>query len=170
MHKFSFYALAAILAVSTPACAQPKKAASGSGNLQVLEATRQTTISGRPGMEPFTIYRLRVIWKNNAAPTPFFWRPDAKSWMETHIAKPIKRPGLAPGDFMVIERNMTAKDVRYGDTLILTTRRHAHDEEPMPSEVKKMPAGSLYYQTAASAGKWQYAPITIRQMPDIKTP
>ena len=170
MQKITFYALALVMAVSTPACAQTKKSISASGSVEVLEATRQTTNPGRREMEPFTIYRFRIIWKSKSTPTSFFWKPDATAWMETHIAKPIKIPGLAPGDVMVIERNITAKEVHYGDTVILTTRRHAHDEEPMPAQVKGMPASGLFYQTSAAPSNWQRTAITIRKLPDMNMP
>ena len=88
--------------------------------------------------------------------------------METHVAKAVKRPGLAPGDYMIIERNMDANAMHYGDTVILTTRRHVHDEEPMPSAVKKMPVKSLYFQTSGT--KWMSAPIAVKKLPDIAMP
>jgi hypothetical protein len=120
-------------------------------------------------MAPFTLFRFKIIWKSKSAPASFYWRPDEKSWMETNAAKPIKRPGLAPGDFMVVEKNIEPKAVRYGDTIILTTRRHVHDEEPMPSEVKKMSVKSLYFQTSDNA-KWMNSPISVRKMPDVSMP
>ena len=170
MHKISLYTISILLIASLPACARTKSASSsGAGSVQILEATQQRTKPGRQDMAPFTIFRFRVIWKSKEAPTEFFWRPDEKGWLETHVAKPMKRPGLAPGDFMVIERNMEAKAIRYGDTVILTTRRHVHDEEPMSSAVKKMPVSSLYFQTSA-AGKWMFTPVSIRKLPDIMMP
>ncbi len=155
------------MTASLPACAAPK-GATGARSVQILEATQQTTLPGRSQMAPFTIYRFKIIWKSKTAPLGFFWRPDDKTWMETYVAKPMKRPGLAPGDFMVIERNMDAKAMHYGDTVLVTTRRHVHEEEPMPSAVKKMPAKSLYFQTSAT--KWNYVPIGIKKLPDIAMP
>ena len=170
MLKFSHYAIGFLLIASFPACAKTKVASSsGASSIQLLEATQQRTKPGRQEMEPFTIYRFKIVWKSKTAPNEFFWRPDEKAWMETHVAKPIKKPGLAPGDFMVIEKNMEAKAVRYGDTVILTTRRHTHAEEPTPSDVKKKPTQSLYFQTGTNT-KWMYAPVTVRKLPDITMP
>jgi hypothetical protein len=118
-------------------------------------------------MRPFTIYRFKVIWKSKTPPTDIHWRPDASNWMDVSLAKPEKRPGLAPGDFMILEKNVDIKNIRYGDTLILSTHRHGHDDEATPAAVKKLPVGSLIYQVS---GKWQYAPVNVRVMPDINAP
>lgn len=170
MHKIQLYAITAMLGLSLPACAQTKKVRTA-GSMQILEATRQRTKPGRQEMDPYTIYRFRFIWKSKATPTSgFVWRPDAGRWMETSVAKPVKRPGLGPGDYMVVEKHIELKNIRYGDTLILTTHRHAHDEEPTPAAVKKMPVSSIYYQSSSAPGKWQYTPVTIRVLPDVNLP
>lgn len=165
MRLFSFsLLLSAVLFASLNACARTKKTVfSSSAPFTILDATEQRTNPGRQEMKPFTTFRFHIIWKDKTNPSTFFWRPDAAGWMETTVAKPIKRPGMNPGDFMIIERHIDYPAIRAGDTLIITTTRHSHDEEPMPSAVKKMPEKALYYQTAAGGIKWFYMPVTPRK-------
>ena len=171
MRSLSLYTLGFLMLASLNACARTKKtASSGSSAPVILEATQLRTKPGRPDIPPYTTYRFLIIWKGNTSPTTFFWRPDAAGWLETGIAHPVKRPGLAPGDFMVVERNIDFKNVRYGDTLIITTRHHSHDADGIPSSVKKMPVKSLYYQTASAPDKWMYTPVNVKKLPDMNLP
>lgn len=121
-------------------------------------------------MKPFTTYRFHIVWKGKSAPNNFFWHPDAERWMETTVTKPEKRPGLNPGDFMIIERNIAYANIRPGDTLVINTTRHSHDEEPMPSVVKKMPVRSLFFQTAATGIKWLSYPVNPRKYGTVNMP
>src|SRR5689334_17487410 len=121
MLRRSAYSLSLLMLASLPACAQLKKTGSpGTSAPQIIEATERRTRPGRAEMHPTTDYRFQIIWKEHTAPSSFNWKPDAKSWMDLNVARPIKRQGLGPGDFMIVEKNIDPKDVRYGDTLILT--------------------------------------------------
>lgn len=140
-----------------------KKAAPAS--FTVLESTQQTS-KPRGETTSFTIYRFRIIWNSSSAPAAFFWRPSQNTWMETNSAKPYKRPGLAPGDYMIVEKNIALKDIKKGDTILLATHRHSHEDIPMPAEVKTQPVNNLYYQVGTNK-TWKRTAISIRKLPDL---
>lgn len=137
-----------------------------SGPIQILEATQQTTKPNRGDLEPYTLYRFKIIWKSSTPPVAFFWKPATTSWMVTNTAKPQKRPGINPGDYMVVEKNIAPKDIRNGDTILLTTHRHSHEDVPMPQEVKSQPVNNLYFQMGTKQ-TWQRTPASIRKLPDM---
>ncbi len=171
MRKISIYFLTFSLFTSLHACAQAKKAGSGgTAAIQVLEASRQTTNPGRQESRPRTDYRFKIIWKSKSAPTAMHFRPDAGSWEELKVTKPVKRPGLGPNDFMIVEQNIELRNIRFGDTLSLIVPRHVHEDEAVPAAVKRLPVQSIYYQTAATGAKWLYTPVKPRVLPDINMP
>jgi hypothetical protein len=164
MRKILF--LASALAVFSPFAADAQKTKTASGPVQILEATQQTTKPNRGDLSPYTLYRFKIIWKSSTPPTGFFWKPAATAWMVTNTAKPEKRPGLAPGDYMIVEKNIEPKNIRNGDTILLTTHRHSHEDTPIPAEVKSEPINCLYFQVGKQPA-WQKVAATIRKLPDL---
>lgn len=161
MRKVFSLLTASIFTFALESQAQTSKSAA----FTVLESTQQTS-KPRGETTPFTIYRFKIIWNSTTPPAGFFWRPSQYTWMDTHTAKPQKRPGLAPGDYMIVEKNIEPKNIKKGDTILLSTHKHSHEDVPMPTEVKSQPINNLYYQVGT--GKtWQRVAITIRKLPDL---
>lgn len=153
---------------SLTACAQTKKATSKGQYFSVKKATVRKTLMGRQESGERISYHFTIIWKSAQKPEVFYWRPSTYEWNDVSLAYAEKRPGLVPGDYMIVERNKKYTDVKQGEELIVAPHSHGHDEgDGMPKEVTKMPSSALYFKVA---GKWHYQIIKPTKLPDIIMP
>jgi len=167
MRALYFY-LVCFLLVPVVLSAQSKKGPqAGSKTPQVVEATVQKTIFGRQETHPRVDYRFVLVWQGPTPPGPFFWHPDASTWRDVTLAKPEKRPGLGPNDFMIVEKHTKYQDIHAGDRIIVSPHSHSDEVEEVPAAVKKLPVSSLYYKIG---DKWMYVTIKPTKRPDIVMP
>lgn len=167
MKNLLIYSTALLMLGSIVACAQTKKTASKAQYFEVKTATVRKTLMGRQESGTRTSYHFTLVWKSPQKPEVFFWRPSKNEWGTVTLAYAEKRPGLVPGDYMIVEKSKKYSDVKNGDELILSPHSHNHDEEDLPQEVAKMPVSALYFKIA---GKWKYQVIKPKKLPDIVMP
>ncbi len=158
-----------MISVTAPAVqAQAKKpVAAASTQPEVVEATKQTTVLPK-NAGSFTQYRFVIIWKSATPPTEGFFYRNGKEWKDGSLARPERRQfSQNSQDYMMVENAVKLSDIKNGDRIIVTTHRHAHDEEVMPAAVQKMAKEGLFYATgSAKSPTWKHIPVKLRVLPN----
>ncbi|MEZ5016767.1 MAG: hypothetical protein R2800_06930 [Flavipsychrobacter sp.] len=173
--KVKVLAIVATMAFVVSSCAQQKKGiAIGNGErnknyASLLIATEQTTLPGRPEMQPTTTQKLLVIWKSKTPPTQFFWRGNS-GWLPCDVSKvsnyDIKK--------LVDEKNVFAtgytaeqvslENVKMNDTLELTPTLGG--KYPIPESVADNVKNTIFYK--AEKTNWLTIPVEkFVERPDI---
>ncbi|MCB0696191.1 MAG: hypothetical protein KDC07_02435 [Chitinophagaceae bacterium] len=174
-------AILAILFMALTACAQSKKSTAAKTSRHItsdkpllLQATEQTTLPGRPEMEPTTDNRFVIVWKSKDAPASFFWRGQ-QSWLPCNVNKVTGYKPLVvkdngdgiptPLNYVTVSTNN--QNFATGDTLELypvTGGKH-----PIPAEIPQDKNNVIYYKTVNS--NWLALPVdSITVLPSIAMP
>jgi hypothetical protein len=155
------------------ACAQPKKAATpkiGSTHARLIECTEQTTMPGRPEMEPTTHKRMLIVWKSKTPPHQIFWRGQ-DGWTDCIIAKARKNNNKQPkyefGENWYDTEEILPEKVKRGDTLELTLMYGG--KNTIPDEVTPAMKNRIFLKTEKS--QWMFLPVNMcRKLPSIAMP
>ena len=136
-----------------------KRAVSGGAYARVLEATSQRVLPGMRSQQPYTDYRIVLVWEHRSPPIAFYWRPAA-GWHDARVSRYSTNPDS--------EQTISLQDVRKGDTLRIWSTTSS-GKSPVPAGIPESATNTLYFRTAASG--WLYVPVRgIRALEDIAMP
>lgn len=171
-NKFFAVVMAAICVTYT-ACAQTKKSSipkQGTTYAKLIECSEQTTLPGRPEMEPTTAKRILIVWKSSTPPHQIFWR-GADGWTDCVVAIARKNSNKHPkyefGETWYDTQETTPDKVKKGDTLELTPMYGG--KNTIPTEVTAAMKNRVFFKTEKS--QWMFLPVnTCKKRPDIAMP
>lgn len=166
MKYSSFYLLLApVFICALTACAQTKKTQTikpATSYARIIEATRNRTLPGAPGMQPTDEYRILIVWKSTQKPTDFFWR-GAGGWLPCEIAKAHKAKSPSEGERWYDVKEITVDKIKPGDTLELLPV--AGGKFPIPQEIPTSAVNTLYLKTKKTT--WLSLPVKNIKKQDI---
>lgn len=175
-------AVLATICVALTACAQTKKTKTTNARKTtvtndkpvLLQATRQTTLPGRPETEPTTDTRFVIVWKSKDEPSSFFWRGE-QSWLPCDVNKVKNYKTLVvkenangiPTGMNYEGVNTGNQSFKMGDTLELYPVMGG--KHPIPAEIPEAKNNIIYYKSVNS--KWLALPVdSITVLPSIAMP
>ena len=166
--RFSIAVLAVIISFTLSACAQSKKTAgatNGESYAKVLQATRQRTLPGAPGMEPVNEFRILIVWKSKQVPETFFWRSEG-DWMQCQVSR-ARKTKSANSDLPYILETISLSNIKPNDTLELLPVPGG--KYPIPSAIPASATNTIFFKTINSA--WLSLPVkNIKRAKDIVMP
>ncbi len=165
-----------VLVMTLSACAQTKKGAGSKSRKNIkpelIQATKQTTMPGRPETPPTTNYKFLVAWKGTETPLSFFWyhentwQPCNISTIKNYTVLNVDKKSQKHKPNYQIDVNSPDK-ISANDTLQLYP--NAGGKHPIPEVLKAPVQNTLYYKT--TTGKWMAIPVsTITDLPPIIMP
>jgi hypothetical protein len=163
MMHYKTLTAALLAALSLSSCTaqkgSAKRATPGDRYARVLEATSQRTLPGMRSQQPYTDYRIVLVWEKSAPPITFYWKP-ADGWHDARVTRYSPNPDS--------EQPISLQDVRKGDTLrIWSTTSTA--KSPVPADIPESATNTLFFRTAASG--WLFTPVrSINALEDIAMP
>ncbi len=160
----------AAVSVTYTACAQTKKGSApkqGTTYAKLIECSEQTTLPGRPEMEPTTTKRILIVWKSNTPPHQIFWRGE-DGWTDCVVAKARKNNNRQPkyefGETWYDTQEIAPDKVKKGDTLELTLMYGG--KNTIPAEVIATMKNRIFFKTEKS--QWMFLTVnTCKKRPDI---
>lgn len=173
--KLKVLAIVGAMAFVVSSCAQQKKGIVKEDSqmrgayASLLVATEQTTLPGRPEMQPTTTQKFIVIWNSKTPPTEFFWRGES-GWLPCHVLKVSNYSAQK----LLDEKNVFAtgyatkeislENVAKNDTLELTPTKGG--KYPIPEVVVDSVKNTIYYK--AEKTNWLTIPVEkFTERPDI---
>jgi hypothetical protein len=175
MQRFVFSALLgiSILTLSadsafsqTKAKAKPKAKTAAKPAMTITEATSRTITYLSNKDHPHTDIRMKGVWNSSTPPKEIFYRADAAHWLKCRTTISKTRPFLG-GNQMVVDENVRPESFQAGQ--LFNLKPEENPSEVQPDEVKKMPAGAIFYQLKGST-TWQYVKVKLKVMPEVKHP
>lgn len=174
MKKTALPIFACIYLTTMSACAQTKKTAAvqvGTSYAKLIECAEQTTLPGRPEMEPTTTKRIVMVWKNTNKPETFFWRGE-DGWTECTISKVSKnktntKPKYQFGENWYTTTDISPDKIKKGDTLELIPVYGG--KTPAPEMIKPEMTNRIFFKTNSKT--WLYVSVkSCIKRPDIAMP
>lgn len=174
MRKIALPIFACIYLTTISACAQTKKTTavqSGSTHAKLVECAEQTTLPGRPEMEPTTTKRMVIVWKSTSKPETFYWRGE-DGWTECAIGKVRKnkttqKPRYAFGENWYTTTDISPEKIKKGDTLELVPVYGG--KTPTPEVVTSQMTNRIFFKTTSKT--WLFVPVkSCIKRPDIAMP
>lgn len=174
MKKIALPIFACIYLTTISACAQTKKTAAvqtGTSYAKLIECSEQTTLPGRPEMEPTTTKRIILVWKSLNKPETFFWRGE-DGWTECVISKVSKnktntKPKYQFGENWYTTTNISPDKIKKGDTIELIPMYGG--KTPIPEAVTPQMTNRIFFTTKSK--NWLYIPVkSCIKRPDIAMP
>lgn len=174
MRKTALPIIAGLCITTISACAQTKKATAvqaGTAYAKLVECAEQTTLPGRPEMEPTTTKRIVLVWKSTNKPETFFWRGE-DGWTECAISKVSKnktstKPKYQFGENWYTTTDISPEKIRKGDTIELIPVYGG--KTPVPEAITPQMTNRLFFKTKANT--WLYVPVkSCIKRPDIAMP
>lgn len=165
----------AIIATALTACGAAKSSIAADGKesnnepVILLQATKQTTLPGRPEMQPTTDHRFVVVWKKQTSPTAIFWRGES-GWLScnTSIVTNYKKldednPGMNDN----YQTQVMKRSISSNDTLELYPVRMG--KHPMPESIPADATNTIFFKTGDN--DWHALKVEkIIERPEIAMP
>lgn len=136
----------------------------------LLQATKQTTLPGRPEIPPTTEYNFVIVWESTETPSEIFWRGES-DWISCSAVK-VSNYSKMDTQNPSMEKNYTIGEevtkFSKNDTLEITPLTPSINEIP-ESIPKHMDNNTLYFKL--NDNKWHTIEVkNVIEMPDIIMP